>query len=198
MQRINSTDHLFHDADPFNGIQGTVVTAAWLNSVQEEIANAISAAGITLDPAQSNQLLAAIRQLAATVATQPVGDKSSAPATDAFVFSALGGIALVSVAGNTDVVLTQAQWGCAIIILTGALTGNVNLVMPTQGDQWKVVNRSTGSYSLTAKTAAGTGITLQQTYTYDLLCDGTNICSVNSAEAALRSVSADLYFLGQL
>lgn len=64
MKRINTTDSLFHDGDPFNGVQGTAVTAAWLNSVQEEIAHVVEAGGFTLDGADSTQLLQAIQKLA--------------------------------------------------------------------------------------------------------------------------------------
>jgi hypothetical protein len=63
MERINSGDGLFHDGDPFNGITGTMVTADWLNSIQEELVSVIAAAGLALDPAQSDQLLEAIQTL---------------------------------------------------------------------------------------------------------------------------------------
>lgn len=60
MQRITTPDSLFHDGDPFNNVQGTVVTAAFLNSLQEEIATIIELAGITLSPATSTQLMQAL------------------------------------------------------------------------------------------------------------------------------------------
>lgn len=60
MQRINSDDGLFHDGDPFNGVQGTMVTADWLNAQQEELASVIEAAGLALDPGDNAQLLAAL------------------------------------------------------------------------------------------------------------------------------------------
>jgi hypothetical protein len=195
MLRINSPDHLFHNGDPFNGIQGTVLTAEWLNAVQEEIAAVIEAAGIPLDPTQAGQLYQAVSTMAATATTQPAGDSTQKVATDAFVFNAIGGVALVNVAGNTNRVLTQAQWGCAIIILSGALTGNINVVVPAQGDQWKVINRATGNFSITFKTAAGTGVTVEQGYAYDLIGDGTNVVTINGSMASAES---DMYFYGQL
>jgi hypothetical protein len=48
----------------------TEITAEWLNSVQEEIVNVILNAGLVLDVAQQNQLLAAINSIAAAKATQ--------------------------------------------------------------------------------------------------------------------------------
>lgn len=65
MQRIDSPDHLFHDGDPFNNVQGTMVTAAWATAIQEEVANVIEGAGITLNPAVNTQLRDAIDNLIA-------------------------------------------------------------------------------------------------------------------------------------
>lgn len=70
MERITtSTDGQFHDGDPFNGVPGTVVSAEWLNSVQEEIATVIEAVGMTLDSSKHDQLFKAILSLAPK--TQP-------------------------------------------------------------------------------------------------------------------------------
>lgn len=63
MQRIQTSDQQFHDGDPFNGVQGTVVTAAFLNALQEEIATVVEAAGITLSAASSTQMLNALTQI---------------------------------------------------------------------------------------------------------------------------------------
>lgn len=62
MERIETPDKRFHDGDPFNGVEGTVVTADWLNTVQEEIATVITDAGIELDPTATDQLSQAIGQ----------------------------------------------------------------------------------------------------------------------------------------
>lgn len=63
MERIQTPDERFHDGDPFAGVQGTVVTADWLNTVQEEIATVIEQAGLVLDPVATNQLYQAINVL---------------------------------------------------------------------------------------------------------------------------------------
>lgn len=60
MKRIESTDEHFHDGDPSTGELGTIVTAAWLNAVQEEIANVIEGAGLNLDGSKQTQLLSAL------------------------------------------------------------------------------------------------------------------------------------------
>ena len=58
MQRIGTTNGLFIDGDQTTNTKGTICTAAWLNSLQEEIAEAIEGMGGTLNPSVNNQLLA--------------------------------------------------------------------------------------------------------------------------------------------
>lgn len=56
MQRINSNDNLFHNGDG-RSVLGTIVTAEWLNSVQEELVNVFNQlGGKQLDPAKHNQI----------------------------------------------------------------------------------------------------------------------------------------------
>lgn len=68
MQKINTPDSLFHDGDPSSGALGTIVTAAWLNTMQGELANVIEAAGIKLDAAKTDQLKQAISKLVSDAA----------------------------------------------------------------------------------------------------------------------------------
>jgi hypothetical protein len=70
MHRTTGEDHvgnLFVNPDAATGAKGSVVGAPWLNSVQEEIATAVEAAGIGLTPADNSQLAAAIPLLASGV-----------------------------------------------------------------------------------------------------------------------------------
>lgn len=50
----------FTEGDPVAGEAPTVVTANYLNAVQEELARAVEAFGVTLDPANHGQLAAAL------------------------------------------------------------------------------------------------------------------------------------------
>jgi hypothetical protein len=74
MHRIDHStatiDNRFTEGDPQQGIPATVVTAKWLNAVQEEVVNVIEDAGMAPDDAEDNQLLAAIDQKIAA-ATPP-------------------------------------------------------------------------------------------------------------------------------
>lgn len=155
MQKINTADGLFLDGNPSTGALGTVLTAAWLNMVQAELISVLTAAGIAVDGAKSDQLTTAIQTLRRGKAT-------------------------VNVAGGVSVNLTAAQYGLPILILTGALTANINLIFPAISGTWIVRNQTTGAYSVTCKTAAGTGVVVSQGYNSALWGDGTNIYAEQS------------------
>ncbi|MBQ0955336.1 tail fiber protein [Serratia symbiotica] len=70
---VNTEDGLFHDGDPSTGIEGTAVSAKWLNPVQgaiignqQELASVLKEAGIKIDPSKQDQLLAAIKKITGT------------------------------------------------------------------------------------------------------------------------------------
>lgn len=78
MHRIDgpgaTVDNLFTEGDPLTATPATVVTAAWLNALQEEMAGVVEGAGETLDKEDNAQLLAAIQALIdATVAPAAAG-----------------------------------------------------------------------------------------------------------------------------
>ena len=68
MHKINTPDGLFHDGDPSSGALGTIVTAAWLNTLQGELVSVLAAAGIKLDEGKNDQLLQAIGKLVSEAA----------------------------------------------------------------------------------------------------------------------------------
>lgn len=73
MQRINTVDARYHDGNPATSELGTIVPAACLNAVQEEIAQAIEGFGEAIDPGVPNQLYQVIAAAIAAAATQPTG-----------------------------------------------------------------------------------------------------------------------------
>jgi hypothetical protein len=90
---------------------------------------------------------------------------------------------LLSVAGNTDVTLTSGQYANQVQEFNGILTGNINVIEPNNVQVYYITNSTTGSYTLTVKTAAGTGITVPQGTRMILYCDGTNIVQANTASS---------------
>ena len=69
MQRIVTDGGLFIDGNPATSTQGTVVTADWLNSLQEEMAAIVEGSGGVLSPADNGQVLAALLTLGLQNAT---------------------------------------------------------------------------------------------------------------------------------
>ncbi len=53
----------FNDNTDISGMDSTYMTPEWCNAIQEELANVIAAAGIVLNKAQNNQLLAGVQYL---------------------------------------------------------------------------------------------------------------------------------------
>jgi len=88
---------------------------------------------------------------------------------------------------SSNVTLTELEYGRPIIILSGLLTSNLNLIFPNIVGQWLVVNNCTGAFTVTAKTAAGSGVVVAQTTASKIYGDDTNIYSAFtvSGDAAL-------------
>jgi hypothetical protein len=76
---------------------------------------------------------------------------------------------------NANVTLTTLEASRERIILSGALTANINLIVPAWRKKWTVFNNCTGSFSVTIKTTSGTGIVVPQGLSTSILGDGTNI-----------------------
>lgn len=92
------------------------------------------------------------------------------------------GIAAITMT-NANVTLTPAQYGKPFIVLSGVLTANLNLIFPNLAGEWTVVNNCTGAFTVTAKTAAGTGAVVTPGRTRIIWGDGTNIAgAMNEVE----------------
>jgi hypothetical protein len=63
---------------------------------------------------------------------------------------------------------------------SGVLTANMQIIVPNTIQQYWVRNTTTGSYTLTVKTAAGTGISVVQNGAAILYCDGTNVVEADT------------------
>lgn len=59
-------------------------------------------------------------------------------------------------------VLTTAEAARNVIVLSGALIANLQVVVPNQVRRWLIVNTTSGAFSTTVKTAAGTGVDVPQ------------------------------------
>lgn len=89
------------------------------------------------------------------------------------------GVTPVTGLTNANVTLTPAQASKRRITLAGALTGNIQIIVPTWIYDWTVINNTTGAFAITFKTAAGSGIVIPQNGAPTRVSgDGTNITQV--------------------
>lgn len=104
----------------------------------------------------------------------------------------LSDTATISSTGGTTV-LSTAQEQTAVIKCDGTLVSNITLECGTRVNQYLVWNATSGAYTVTLKTNAGTGITVPQGEAYVLACDGTNVVQVplESPNTYIASLLAD-------
>src|SRR5688572_24257335 len=85
------------------------------------------------------------------------------------------GAASVDAAGTGDLTLTASQYNALHLDLTGVLTGNRNVILAAKKRRWVVTNSTTGAFSVTVKTASGTGVVVPQGYRAVVIGDGASI-----------------------
>jgi hypothetical protein len=107
--------------------------------------------------------------------TPALGDADTSISTTDFVQKTVAGFLSKSVAGGVNVTLTTVEAGNGIWNFTGTLTANIAVIVPNVAKKMLVMNRTSGAYTLTVKTAAGTGIVVLQGKQQDLACDGVNV-----------------------
>ena len=79
-------------------------------------------------------------------------------------------------------ILTPSEYGKRILQFTGVLVANVTAIVPNlAGQQWTVIDSTTGAFTVTVKTNGGTGIALTHAKTCILICDGTNILQATAS-----------------
>lgn len=99
-------------------------------------------------------------------------------ATFAFTYT------VINVPGTGNYTLSGTELNQVAYKFTGALTGNRNIIVPNTIQQYWVDNSTTGAYTLTIKTAAGTGYAVNQNARAITYCDGTNVVNADTASIA--------------
>lgn len=89
-------------------------------------------------------------------------------------------IASVSAVNNSSaIILTTAQAQSSIIEITGILTADTQVIMPSVIAQWTIYNGTTGKFKLTIKPATTPGLELQQTFRGIFYFNGKDIVRSN-------------------
>ena len=97
---------------------------------------------------------------------------------------------LAQVVTGGTLTLTSAQGANIIQEYSGALTSNQIVVLPSTVQLYSLQNGTTGSYTLTFKTAVvgGSTVAVTQNQTALVVCDGTNVYSATSSTSNPSSV----------
>ncbi len=77
--------------------------------------------------------------------------------------------------------LTPAQATKSVIVVSGVLAANLQVVLPNSLRRWLIINTTSGAFTTTVKTAAGSGVQIPQggfTAPVEVYGDGTNIYNV--------------------
>lgn len=114
----------------------------------------------------------------APTAPNPVqGDQSSRLATTSYVRNLVAGSMSKSVAGGADVTLTADEVGYGMLTFTGVLSASINVIVPNVYRQWVVHNRTSGAFTLTIKTVAGSGVSITQGRQKIVVCNSVDVYS---------------------
>lgn len=85
------------------------------------------------------------------------------------------GVTAITGLAAANVTLTALQASNDRVTLAGSLTANINVVFPAWLSKWIVTNNCTGNFTVTCKTASGTGVAIPVGTTAVVFSDGTNI-----------------------
>lgn len=115
---------------------------------------------------------------------------------------AVSGLVSIDVAGATaSFTLTTVNGGTdqarmSMVRLHGLRTANVEIIVPAVTKQYLIVNDTTGDFTLTVKTPAGTGVVVQRNTVHHVFCDATNVRSAaDDQKDVLANAISDNYTL---
>jgi hypothetical protein len=99
-------------------------------------------------------------------------------------------------AGDVDISASDS-YKCRALVLVGAIGANRVVTLPADaGRVWLVINNTSGAFTSTAKTSAGTGVAVTQGKSLLVECDGVNITAGHTDLAAIgaaaRGANADI------
>jgi len=92
---------------------------------------------------------------------------------------------VIDVSGTGNYVLSGSELNRIAYKFVGTLTGIRNIIVPSTVQQYWVNDETTGAYTFTVKTAAGTGINFTSGQRAIVYCDGTNVVDADSSSLSL-------------
>jgi len=143
---------------------------------------------LTLDP-NSSELINGV-----TTLTLSPGD-SAIVVTDGTEFWTIGfgqsavyafSLLQIDVSGSGNYTLSVSELNKTAYVFNGTLTGNRNIIVPTTVQQYWVSNQTSGSYTLSVKTASQSiAVDVPSAGRAILYCDGTDVVDADTATIAI-------------
>lgn len=108
---------------------------------------------------------------------------------------AIAGVANVNVGGSGNYTLTASNYVSdearpATLVLTGTLSGNRDVIVPTSPKQYVVRNQTSGAFTLTIRQSAGTGVVVPQG-TSHIVCTSTTCVDAIGATPFVKTFLDD-------
>lgn len=105
---------------------------------------------------------------------------------------AIAGHVSIAVPGSGNYTLTTSNAAVdearrAFITLSGILTGNRNIIVPSTAKTYVFRRNTTGAFDVIVKTATGTGVALPSSGLAVVVCDGTETYALAVADYLLRT-----------
>jgi hypothetical protein len=97
----------------------------------------------------------------------------------------------IAVAGTGNYTLAGTELNRIAYNFTGVLTGNRTIIVPATVQQYWVSNATSGAYTLTVKTSAGTGVVVATGARGIFYCDGTNVVDADTSTISTPISIAD-------
>ena len=92
----------------------------------------------------------------------------------------------ISLTGQSNpYILSGSELNRIAYKFSGTLTANTVVIIPTTVQQYWIDNATTGSFTLTVRTAGGTGVTVTQGGRGIYYCDGTDLIDADTSTVAL-------------
>lgn len=95
----------------------------------------------------------------------------------------------IDVSGTGNYTLSTFELNRISYNLTGTLTGNRVIIVPATVQQYWITNSTSGAFTLTVKTSAGTGIAVTAADALILYCNGTNVVRGQSGATVTTPIS---------
>lgn len=82
-------------------------------------------------------------------------------------------------ASNANITLNWTQANADVLVVSGTLTANVELIIPAAlSKEYTIINKTTGSFTLTASTNTAQKVTITQNTARAVVSDGTDLYAI--------------------